>query len=57
MIMGLTWEVVSAGHDRWGLDRTSKLVMPAACQNGAEPTDIKRYPGDEETGSHQESSS
>jgi hypothetical protein len=34
--------------------------MPAvlsACQNGAETTDIKRYPDDEETGFHQESSS
>jgi hypothetical protein len=57
MIMGLTWEPISAAHHMWTLDRTSKLVMPAACQNGAETTDIKRYPDDEETGSHQESSS
>ena len=27
MIMGLTWEISSAGHDVWTLDRSSKLVM------------------------------
>jgi hypothetical protein len=32
-------------------------LVPAACQNGAETTDIKRWPDDKETGSHQESSS
>ena len=34
-------------------DRSSKLVMPATCQNGAETRDIGRYLDNEETGAHQ----
>jgi hypothetical protein len=30
--------------------------VPAACQNEAETGDIELYPGDEQTGSHQEDS-
>ena len=38
-------------------NRPSKLVMPVTCQKGAETTNIGRQPDDEETRSHQESSS
>jgi len=49
---------------RWQQRRQARLflrfvpsLVPSACPNGPETTDIKRYPGDEETHSHQESSS
>jgi hypothetical protein len=57
MIMGLTWKLIPTGHVTLALDSSSKLVVPAACQNGAETTDIERLPDDEETGPDQGSSS
>jgi hypothetical protein len=37
--------------------RSAELVMPSACQNGAETTDIGRHLEDKETFAHLQSSS